>query len=984
MAFTLIFLFGNNNVFAELPNGSDATDFTLPEIPSDCNEANGWGPDFNLFSFLNQGKHVVIDFSATWCGPCWGYHQSGVLENLYDQYGPNGTNQIMVVYVEASASTSMDCLCDNCTSGSTEGNWVEGVNYPFLSPSGTDLSTISNDYSISYFPTLYGISANNFKVYEVGQASQNTWESWLFQSFDMDVQVANVSDALCGNDGSIELVTNLGFGSVSYSWSNGGSGEVLTDLGPGTYSVTATDSHGYAVVVDNIVIVGGTNSPIELSTISLDDVSCFGADDGYISIFASGSTGSYTYIWSNGGINSSIANLSPGNYSVTCSDASGCDATMDFTISSPEGIINVLSQDDATCYEENGVVYFTTWGGTLPYGYDIGDGPIYNNFISGLASGDYTATLTDANGCTDIQEFTINDIPPPSAAGESSNNLDCNNTTSTLSAQGSSEGADISYLWTTEDGNILGSNEAFEIAVDAAGTYELVVTDNNSNCETTFELVIEDIGIDVIAEATAEGDIDCDNPSVVITGNANIEGVTYSWTTDDGNIESGENISEVTVNAAGTYTLVTTDEASGCEGSVSVTIEASTDIPQVSINDPRTITCTESTIFIGGLVTGEPGDFTFSWSTDDGTIVSGATDLDVEVSSAGTYVLEVTSIASNCSSTSAVTVEAILSAPTGSISFVNGSDDNTLEFTGASDLETGSWAWDFGDGNTSTEQNPVYTWATAGTYIVCLTVDNDCGSNETCQEIPVGTVIPLTFNVVTNDVVCFGENNGAINLSPNGGDGQYTILWTGPNDFTATTLIINNLAPGTYSFVLSDGADVTTEGSLDIIEPASLDVTSESTDASTGSSDGSVDLTILGGTTPYSVLWDNGATTTNLVDVSAGDYSWTVTDANGCVASGVSIVEAASAVHTIESLVSYDLYPVPADNFVNLSLQFNKIEKTVLKIYSLNGTLLNTELLDSADSIEKTIDVSGLNNGVYILHIENESGVLPVKFTVVR
>lgn len=140
-----MFFFGGKTASAQLADGCIAPDFTATDIN---------GQSWHLYDFLDAGKTVFIDISATWCGPCWNYHTSGALEGVYNQYGPPGTDEAMVFFIEGDASTNTACLTSSvgCNS-STQGNWIAGTPYPII-----DNATIANNYDISYYPTIYMIT----------------------------------------------------------------------------------------------------------------------------------------------------------------------------------------------------------------------------------------------------------------------------------------------------------------------------------------------------------------------------------------------------------------------------------------------------------------------------------------------------------------------------------------------------------------------------------------------------------------------------------------------------------------------------------------------------------------------------------------------------------------------------------------------------------------------------------------------------------
>lgn len=142
---------------AQLADGSIAPDWTFTDIV---------GTTHNLYTYLNAGKTVYIDVSATWCGPCWSYHTGGALDGLYTTYGPAGTNEVMVFFIEGDGATDMNDL--NGTDAASQGDWITGTSYPIINPSAAATTTFNTNYAIGYFPTIYMICPDR-SITEVGQ-----------------------------------------------------------------------------------------------------------------------------------------------------------------------------------------------------------------------------------------------------------------------------------------------------------------------------------------------------------------------------------------------------------------------------------------------------------------------------------------------------------------------------------------------------------------------------------------------------------------------------------------------------------------------------------------------------------------------------------------------------------------------------------------------------------------------------------------------
>jgi gliding motility-associated-like protein len=655
-----------------------------------------------------------------------------------------------------------------------------------------------------------------------------------------------------GSNGSSTVVASGGTSAYSYSWSpSGGTAATASGLTAGSYTCTITDANG-CVTTQSATI---TAPPALTVTPSQSNVSCNGSSSGSATVVVGGGTPSYSYSWApSGGTAATENSLTSGNYTCTITDANGCITTQSFAITQPPVITATTSSSNATCGNSNGSATVTPSGGISPYSYSwtVTGGTAQTD--SNLPAGTYTCIITDANGCGLTSTVTVGTTAGPTVSVASQIPTSCNggsNATATLSVTGGT--GPFTYSWAPSGGNAITGTGL------SAGTYTCTVTDANG-CITTQQVTITQPT--VVTGTTSSIDATCGNTNGSATANASggTPGYTYSWSPSGGNAATAPSL------GAGIYNCTVTD-ANGCSTVLTVGVN--------NIGGPTVVLTSQVDNACNGgnngsaLVTasgGNPG-YTYAWTPSGGTAAS-ATSL-----SAGNYQCTVTD-ASGCIQTQTVTITEppAITASITSIDATCGNNNGSSVVSASGGTGAFTYNWLPSGGTAATASG-----LSAGTYSCIITDANGCNYTAITTINSIGSPV-VTLQSQTN-VSCFGGFNGSATVNVTGGNGPYTYSWTSGG--TAATE--SGLAMGTYTCTITDANSCVVTQTVSITQPVALTYTSTDVDATCGNNNGSATLNVSGGTGPYTYTWSpsggNAASATNL---SAGNYSCLIIDANGC------------------------------------------------------------------------------------------------------
>lgn len=702
------------------------------------------------------------------------------------------------------------------------------------------------------------------------------------------------NDPLCNGEatGNIEITVMGGVTPYTYQWDNGATSEDLLNITAGTYNLTVTDDNGN-VQTFNMTL----NEPDALaSTANTTDISCFNGNDGSIQVTVTGGTAPYNYAWSNNATTSGITNLTAGNYDLTITDNQNCQLIQNYTLNEPTDIAISGVETAVTIFGGNdGAIDITVTDGTPGYTY-LWSNNATTEDINNLTAGTYTVTVTDANLCEKTATFTITEPTQLEVILTSSTNISCNGfADGAIDITASGAVPPYTYLWS--NGSTM--EDLMNLAPD---TYQVTVTDANGATASLANAVI-------ITEPT----VLADNPATItnvscnggsdgnITMNPTGGTPPYSFNWDNG---LGTNIA-INDLTAGDYTVTITDD-NGC-----------TIVRTNTVTEPPVLTVsgvvTDVTIFgeatgsIDITAAGGTPAYTYLWS-------NGATTEDISNLTAGTYDVTVTD-ANNCTVTDTYTVtepaELLIATNTAIDPTCNGFADGSASVAVTGGVTPYTYDWD-NDGIGDNDDSEAITGLTVGTYNLTVT---DANGAVATHSVTLSEPTVLTSSETFQDASCNAGNDGTITITGNGGTAPYSILWnTG-----ATTMTINGLTAGTYSYTLTDAQNCEVTNAVTIGEPTALAETATVQDANCdGFSDGMITLTASGGTAAYTYLWDNGETTATIDNLAAGTYTITITDAQSCILTATYTVNQPSAI-TITEINNVDANCGQSDGTVTVA-----------------------------------------------------------------
>jgi gliding motility-associated-like protein len=488
----------------------------------------------------------------------------------------------------------------------------------------------------------------------------------------------------------------------------------------------------------------------------------------------------------------------------------GCSECTETFVKGPDAVLSCNSTSEWIYVEANNALQIL-WSG--PSGFnERGDS------IQVSRAGTYIVDIEFADSCWVRDSILVSsDTNLPVASVGPNGILNCETDSFLVQNTSNLTNPNLIAQWTDENGNVLPSSEDFW--TDSAGVYDLIVIDTINQCTSSVETVIVRENYNqpqAIILASPDSIFDCFTRSITLTAEQQAD-ARYLWI---GN-EFQSNERTVTVQTAGQIMLIVIDTLSLCGDSSTILLEDLNDYPFVSIREPDTLNCFQSTIVLDGGASFTGDSILHEWLAENQNIITTDT-LELEVNQGGWYYLRSTDIRNGCQTIDSVFVVENFSPPSGSISgdFILGcgEESGSLSLESTQELINIQWS-SVGGTIVSGENTETINYNGGGVYTV--TFMNPLSLCEDSLSVIVETTEELDYDFSKTDIICAGEF-GNFAITQINGTPPYSISWEG----RAVNLgeNIENITPGEYILEISDSQDCSLRDTIRFAEGQIVDI----------------------------------------------------------------------------------------------------------------------------------------------------------------
>jgi len=667
---------------------------------------------------INGGADVTNQFLYT------GLPAGNYTVDVVDEFGCTGSGATVIGQPTAPLAIGAPQLTNLTCNGDNSGSLV------IAASGGTTPYTYAiNGGTPQNNGTFTGLAANDYfvQVVDANGCSASTQFYTITQPAPLSLALVTSTNLLCNGDNSGTVSTQASGGTAPYTFRiNGGafgSTPNFTGLAAGLQSVIVRDANGCETPLNVTLTQPGI---LQVSVVNSSNALCTGQATGTVTVAAASGTGPYQY--SKDGVNfqgsGSFTGLAAGLHTFIARDVNGCTAQISHTVGQPSVLGMQTTSSPVLCFgASTGSISVTANGGTTPYTYSFNGGSSFFStpVASGLPSGSYTVVVRDANGCETSQSVAVAEAATLLVLNGAATNVSCfqgMNGSVALTASGGTP----TYGYSA-DGVVYQSASTFSGL--SAGTYTFTVKDiNGCTAQTTVEVTQPPTAVvitNVVTNAPACGNTA--NGAITLQAGGGTPGYTYS--SNGVNFQASALLGGL---AAGTYTVVVRD-ANGCTATATATLTAPPALG-ITINSIAGVQCAGT--FTGNInVFGTGGTPGYTYALSGGTPQSSG--IFNELTN-GVYVVQLTD-ANGCFTSTEVELTALYPLPAVDFTWVISGE--AVWFQNQSQFGD-TYLWNFGDGTTSTEENPVHFYAVPGYYTVTLTVTNGCGTRNRIR--PVNTL----------------------------------------------------------------------------------------------------------------------------------------------------------------------------------------------------------------------------------------------------